>query len=193
MRAWATRALVLSGVVLLMATKLTEAPGIELLDQENGFAGIAFGSTLEQVPGLAPTSGGLGKRWRHTKLYRRPATSVALAGEVVMPDYWFRNQHFIGVTIDVSRAQGAAVLGYLKQKYGPSQIDSAAVGTEYWLGKRTYILFEPTYPKSRGWELHIAELAMLNEQVVETAVRRQARAKLGWQPDSLGLPRQFPR
>jgi hypothetical protein len=58
----------------------------------------------------------------------------------------------------------------------------------YWLGQRTYILYEDALPDVA---LHVASLGMLNEQVIETAVRREARQKLGWQPDSLGLPRQF--
>ena len=85
------------------------------------------------------------------------------------------------------------MLVFLKHKYGPSRRDSIDANTEYWLGTRTFILYEPVNPKSKGYVLHVSSLAMLNEQVVETAVRQQARARLGWQPDSLGLPRQFPR
>lgn len=188
------RPLVAIGISILAAAQTpTAEPGIAALDQENGFGGIPFGTVDTQVPQLAHVPSGVGKRWRATKLFIRQADTSTVAGRVVAPTYWFRNHRFIGVTIDVPLAQADAVLAALSQKYGPSQRDTTAAETHYWLGTRTYILFEHFYPKARAWKLHISSLAMLNEQVLETAVRRQARAKLGWQPDSLGLPRQFPR
>lgn len=145
------------------------------------------------MQGLQPIASGVGKRWRVTRLFERPANLTTIAGRQVPATYWFRNHRFIGVTIDIAKNQGEATAAWLRSNYGPARPDSAAAGTEYWLGKRTYILFEPVYPKSKGWELHIASLAMLNEQVAETAVRHQARLSLGWRPDSLGLPRQYSR
>ncbi len=183
-----------TGFVFLIAAQSPDSePSIAVLDRENGFGGVCFGCLDTQVPRLTHTPSGIGKRWRTTKLFTRQSDTVTISGQAVVPTYWFRNHHFEGVTIDVGLAQADAVLAALKRKYGPSQRDTAEAETHYWLGARTYILYERTYPKSRGWELHISSLAMLNEQVVETAVRSQARAKLGWQPDSLGLPRQFPR
>ena len=181
--------------ILLTAAQLTTAPvpSPDVLDQENGVAGIRFGSLDAQTPRLTPDFNSLGKRWRNTKLYHRLGDTTTLGGQAVAPAYWFRNHRFEGVTIEISLAKAAAVSAFLKRKYGPSRPDAAIPETEYWLGTRSYILYERAYPKSRGYELHIASLAMLNEQVLETAVRQQARARLGWQPDSLGLPRQFPR
>ncbi|MCI1186891.1 hypothetical protein MON38_05625 [Hymenobacter sp. DH14] len=177
----------------LLATQTAPAPGLGALDQANGFGGIPFGRLDTQVPGLVREASGIGKRWRTTKLFRRPADTLTLAGQSVHPMYWFRNHRFVGVNIDLPKAEGGRVQNYLHQQYGPPQPDPAVAGSAYWLGARTYVLFEPVYPASKGWVLHIASLAMLNEQVTETAVRQQARATLGWQPDSLGLPPQFPR
>ena len=185
-----------SASVLLMAAQLATAPAVpnpDLLDQENGFAGIKFGSLDTQVPGLRPEPSGVGKRWRFTRLFHRPADTITLGSQAVVPTYWFRNHRFEGVTIEISMAKATAVSAFLKRKYGLPQVDAGIPETEYWLGTRSYILYERIYPKSRGYELHIASLAMLNEQVLETAVRQQARVKLGWHSDSLGLPRQFPR
>jgi len=181
-------------LLLLIAAQRANAPapGPDVLDQENGFGGILFGSLDGQVSGLTRAPSGVGKRWRHTKLYGRMTDTITLAGRAVKPTYWFRNHRFEGVTIWVSLAQAAATEALLVRKYGLPQADAAVAETNYWLGKRTYILYERNYPKSRGWVLHVASLAMLNEQVVETAVRQQARTRLGWQPDSLGLPHQFP-
>ena len=181
--------------ILLTAAQFatTPIPSPDVLDQENGFARIKFGSLDAQAPGLTPDFSGLGKRWRNTKLYHRLGDTTTLGGQAVTPAYWFRNHRFEGVTIEISLIKAAAISAFLKLKYGPSWSDATISETEYWLGARSYILYERAYPKSRGYELHIASLVMLNEQVLETAVRQQARVRLGWQPDSLGLPRQFPR
>lgn len=188
------RAVAAAGFMFAMTAQApVSEPNIAVLDQRNGFGGISFGCLDTQVSGLTHIPSGIGKRWRATKLFMRQSDTTTISGQPVIPTYWFRNHHFVGVTIDISLIQADAILAGLKWKYGPSQRDTVEVETQYWLGTRTYILYERTYPKSRGWELHIGSLAMLNEQVVETAVRRQARATLGWQPDSLGLPRQFPR
>lgn len=180
---------------MLLGSLLIAEPtaGIGKLDQENGFGGIAFGESDSQVSGLKPVAGGIGKRWQITKLFARPADTATIAGRQVYATYWFRNHRFVGVTIRIAKNQGEATAAWLHRQYGAARRDSIAAGTEYWLGKRTYILLEPVYPKSQGWELHVASLAMLNEQVAETAVRQQARLSLGWRPDSLGLPRQYPR
>ena len=195
MRALFSRSLWAVGITLLVSAQVPELePGIALLDQENGFGGIPFGQSDAQVTGLMHAASGIGKRWRNTKLFRRQSDTATLGRQLVRPVYWFRNHHFIGVNIGLEQpAQAEKVRAFLKHKYGPSQRDPADAETEYWLGAHTFMLFEPVYPKSRGWVLHISSLTMLNEQVVETAVRRQARATLGWQPDLLGLPRQFPR
>lgn len=80
-------------------------------------------------------------------------------------------------------------LQQLTALYGPARPDTVP-NSWYWLGQRSYILLEKTYPS--GGQVVLASLAMLNEQVYETAVRARARRQLGWHPDSLGLPRQFP-
>lgn len=177
----------------LLSAQAAPSPSLAALDQANHFGGIVFGTLDTRVRGLVRTPSGIGKRWRTTKLFRRPSDTLTLAGLPIRPVYWFRNHRFIGADIDLTKDQAGTVRLFLHRQYGRSQPDPAAAGTEYWLGARTYLLFEPVYPASRGWVLHIASLAMLNEQVTETAVRRQARARLGWQPDSLGLPPQFPR
>jgi hypothetical protein len=188
-----SRTVVALGMMCLTAMNIGSEPTIELLDQEYGFGGVRFGAVDTQVPQLVHAPSGVGKRWRNTKLFVRQGDTCKLAGFAVAPTYWFRNHRFIGATIDVPLVQAGEVMAALNKKYGPAQRDTAAADTYYWLGKRTYILFEHFYPKARTWDLHIGSLAMLNEQVMETTVRRQARATLGWQPDSLGLPRQFPR
>lgn len=75
----------------------------------------------------------------------------------------------------------------LTKRYGAPRPGNVA-GQWYWLGRRTYILYEEGMPKTT---VHIAGLDMLNEQLIETSVRQEARTALGWQPDSLGLARQF--
>ena len=80
-------------------------------------------------------------------------------------------------------------LEYLTSQYGPARPDTLP-DHWYWLGQRSYILLEKN--GKRDGALFIASLAMLNEQVYESAVRARARRQLGWQPDSAGLPRQFP-
>jgi hypothetical protein len=187
------RTAIVLGMMFLTAANGGSEPSIALLDQENGFGGVRFGAVDTQVPQLVHTPSGIGKRWRVTKLFIRQGDTSKLAGHAVVPTYWFRNHRFVGVTIEVPLAQAGEVMLALNNKYGPAQRDTAAADTYYWLGTHTYILFEHFYPKARTWNLHISSLGMLNEQVTETAVRRQARATLGWQPDSLGLPRQFSR
>jgi hypothetical protein len=81
------------------------------------------------------------------------------------------------------------VLAYLTAQYGPARPDTLP-DHWYWLGQQSYMLLERT-TKNRA-VLFVASLAMLNEQVYETTVRARARQLLHWQPDSLGLPRQFP-
>jgi len=77
----------------------------------------------------------------------------------------------------------------LTAQYGPARPDTLA-NSWYWLGQHSYIMLEKV-DKKKGF-LFIASLGMLNEQVHETAVRARARRLLGWHPDSLGLPRQYP-
>ena len=96
---------------------------------------------------------------------------------------------FVGATYQLPQERKTrAIRQELIRRYGlprPGNVANAL----YWLGQRTYILYEDALPNVT---LHVASLAMLNEQVIETSVRQEARNSLGWQPDSLGLPRQFP-
>lgn len=140
---------------------------------------------------LRPQFSGMGKRWKTTQVYVLPpqADTMMLAHQPVHPEFWFRSGQFIGVTYQLKREQKSrTVLRELTRRYGPPRPGNVP-GAQYWLGRRTYILYEDAVPDV---VLHIASLDMLNEQVIETSVRQEARNSLGWQPDSLGLPRQFP-
>ncbi|RSK43807.1 hypothetical protein [Hymenobacter rigui] len=151
---------------------------------------MAFGAAEGTIPYLLPRFSGTGKRWKTSRVYGLlPQTdTVTLAGQPVHPEFWFRGGKFIGVTYRLRKEQKTRlILQDLTRRYGPPKPGNVA-GMWYWLGQRTYILYEDALPDV---SLHIASLDMLNEQVIETAVRQEARLQLGWQPDSLGLPRQF--
>jgi len=160
------------------------------LDEAGGVGGLRFGEPAG--PGVVLTSrfNGVGKRWRTTTLYSRPGDTTRLGGLGAPDAYWFRANRFIGIDKMLS-SPGAIQQAYqlLTAQYGPARPDTVP-DSWYWLGQRSYILLEKT-DKKRGF-LFIASLGMLNEQVHETAVRARARRLLGWRPDSLGLPRQYP-
>ncbi len=161
------------------------------LDSVYAVHGVAFGTPEEKVLGLRPQFSGMGKRWSTTRIYGLlPAgDTVMLAHQKVRPEFWFRGGQFIGVTYQLKKEQKSRlILQELTRRYGPPR-PSNVEGALYWIGRRTYILYEDALPDVA---LHIASLSMLNEQVIETSVRQEARNSLGWQPDSLGLPRQFP-
>ena len=170
---------------------LRQAPPSALrLDAAGGVGGLRFGEALTPAARLQPTLGGMGKRWRTTKLFVRPGDMTRLGGSPRPPTYWFRQNRFIGASVDMPSAQALQVaLARLTAQYGPAHPDTLP-DQWYWLGQRSYLLLERS-SKNQG-TLFVASLAMLNEQVYETAVRARARRLLGWHPDSLGLPRQFP-
>jgi hypothetical protein len=160
------------------------------LDSTYAVHGITFGTLEGTVTSLQPQFSGAGKRWKTTRVYglKPQADTATLAHEKMQPEFWFRGGQFIGVTYQLKKEQKSRViLQALTQRYGPPKPGNVE-GAFYWLGKRTYILYEDALPNVA---LHIASLGMLNEQVIETSVRQEARNSLGWQPDSLGLPRQF--
>ncbi|MGI4761563.1 MAG: hypothetical protein ACRYF0_12695 [Janthinobacterium lividum] len=159
------------------------------LDAASGVGGIRFDEPADPAAGLRPAPGGIGKRWRTTKLYQRPGDTTHFGGLPLPATYWFRQNRFAGVDVPLTEAMLPQVLAYLTAHYGPARPDTLP-NQWYWLGQHSYILLEHT-TKKNGM-LFMASLAMLNEQVYETAVRARARRVLHWQPDSLGLPRQFP-
>lgn len=160
------------------------------LDEAYAFNSIPFGSYLSDNQELKPLFSGVGKRWQVTKTYVIDGDTTTLAGRQLAPEYWFRLNLFIGVTFQIpNELKDRAVLTYLTRVYGPPRTGNVK-GAYYWLGRRTYILYEDIDRKNTT--VHIASLAMLNEQIIETLVRQEARMTLGWQPDSAGLPRQFP-
>lgn len=175
---------------LLVVGLVLQAPAPFRLDAAGGVGGLRFDESAG--PGMILTSqfSGIGKRWRTTALYHRPGDTTQLGGLGAPDAYWFRANRFIG--IDKQLASPAAIqqaYQLLTARYGPARADTVP-DSWYWLGQRSYILLEKT-AKKRGF-LFIASLGMLNEQVQETAVRARARRLLGWRPDSLGLPRQYP-
>lgn len=185
--------LVLAGALLSADTAAQAGtgpmPGMQPLDVAYRVHGIPLGAAEGSVPWLRPGFGGVGKRWRHTRLYdaARPDT-LTLGGQRAEVSFWFRGGRYIGATYQLKdEPESRLIRTLLTRRYGPPR-QAAEPDTWYWLGRRTYILYEDSY---RTTIVHIASLAMLNEQVAETTVRQQARATLGWQPDSLGMPRQF--
>lgn len=179
--------------LLLLGQPLRQAPGPTFkLDQQAGVGGVAFGRTAAEIPSFAAQFRKQGQPRLRTQLYKRRQDTTQL-GLLGRPDsYWFRQGQFIGIDFSSCRKQAPAqALQALTARYGPPQADTLS-GEFYWLGQRTFILLEP--PKERGGctSVLIGSLAMLNELVVEASVRAQARQLLHWQPDSLGLPRQFP-
>lgn len=177
---------------LLVAAGVLSAqvPATFRLDVVGGVGGLAFDQPLAPTIKLLPRVNGMGKRWRTTTLYSRPGDTTRLGGLGAPDAYWFRANRFIGIDktlpspVAIQEAQQL-----LTAQYGPARPDTVP-DSWYWLGQRSYILLEKV-DKKQGF-LFIASLAMLNEQVHETAVRARARRLLGWHPDSLGLPRQYP-
>ena len=164
-------------------------PAAGRLDAAGGVGGIRFGAPAAAVVGLQPALGGLGKRWRTTQLYQRPGDTTRFGGLPLPATYWFRQNRFVGVDVPLTAAQVPQVLTSLTAQYGPARPDTLP-NQWYWLGQHSYLLLERLTKKNGT--LFVASLAMLNEQVYETAVRARARRVLHWQPDSLGLPRQWP-
>lgn len=179
---------ILAGLALGLLTSQAPPPTFRL-DAAGGVGGIGFGEPAAAVAGLRPAPGGMGKRWRTTKLYQRPGDTTRFGGLALPATYWFRQNRFIGVDVPLPAAMLPQVLAYLTAHYGPARPDTLP-GQWHWLGQHSYILLEHTTKKSGA--LFMASLAMLNEQVYETAVRARARRVVRWQPDSLGLPHQFP-
>lgn len=171
-----------------------QSPGplpLQSLEAAYAVHGVTFGAAEATIPYLRPQFSGTGKRWKISRVYGLlpTADTVTMAGQPVRPEFWFRGGKFIGVTYQLKKEQKTRfVLQQLTRHYGPPRAGNVA-GMWYWLGQRTYVLYEDALPDVT---LHVASLDMLNEQVIETAVRQEARQRLGWQPDSLGLPRQFP-
>jgi hypothetical protein len=160
------------------------------LDAAGGVGGLRFDEPAGLEITLTPQISGVGKRWRTTKLYRRPGDTTQLGGLGAPDAYWFRANRFIGIDKKLALPEAIAqAYQVLTAQYGPARPDTLP-DSWYWLGQRSYIMLEKI-DKKRG-ALFIASLGMLNEQVHETAVRARARRLLGWRPDSLGLPRQYP-
>ncbi|GAB2955753.1 hypothetical protein GCM10027048_22160 [Hymenobacter coalescens] len=171
------------------AAQTLATPGLAGLDSAYTVHGIRLGAAEGSVPWLRPTSSGFGKRWRHTRLYAPKADTVTLCRQRADASFWFRGGRYIGATylLPKSEQKTRRVQQMLTRRYGPPR-PANVPNTWYWLGRRTYILYEDGIPQPI---VHVAGLGMLNEQVMETSVRQEARTALGWQPDSLGLPRQF--
>lgn len=180
----------LTSMVAAAGLLMVPKPAAFRLDEVGGVGGLAFGQPAAADVRLAPRFNGVGKRWRTTALYSRPGDTTQLGGLGAPDAYWFRANKFIGIA-KVLASPEAIRQAYqvLTAQYGPARADTLP-GSWYWLGQRSYVLLEKT-DKKRGM-FFMASLAMLNEQVHETAVRAQARRLLGWHPDSLGLPRQYP-
>lgn len=167
-----------------------EPPPTLRLDQEGGVGGIQFGQLATEVAGFKRQFVGVGKRWRTTQIYRRPGDTTKLGGLGPPTAYWFRQNRFIGVDLHLTSDKAVQrALEHLTEQYGPARPDTL-LNHWYWLGQHSYLLLERN-GKNDGM-VFIASLPMLNEQVYETTVRARARRLLGWQPDSIGLPRQFP-
>ncbi|MBO3270595.1 hypothetical protein J4D97_08050 [Hymenobacter defluvii] len=159
------------------------------LDSLYAVHGLMFGTAEGSAPSLQPQFSGIGKRWRTSHVYSLRTDTATLGPLPVRPEFWFRGGRFIGVTYQLPKeSKTRAIRQQLVRRYGPPRTGNV-MNSLYWLGERTYILYEDAVPNVT---LHIASLDMLNEQVLETTVRQEARSFLGWQPDSLGLSRQFP-
>ena len=175
---------------LVAAILVLQAPAAFRLDTAGGVGGVRFDEPAGPEARLTAQFSGVGKRWRTTKLYRRPGDTTQLGGLGAPDAYWFRANRFIGIDKQLASPEAVAqAYRVLTAQYGPARPDTVP-DSWYWLGQRSYIFLEKT-DKKRG-ALFIASLGMLNEQVHETAVRARARRLLGWRPDSLGLPRQYP-
>ena len=177
-----------AGLALGVLTSQVPRPAFRL-DVAGGVGGLPFGAPATAVAGLRPVPGGIGKRWRTTKLYQRPGDTTRFGGLPLPATYWFRQNRFVGVGVSVGAATVPQLLASLTAQYGPARPDTLP-NQWYWLGQHSYLLLEQ-FSKKDG-TLFVASLDMLNEQVYETAVRARARRMLHWQPDSLGLPRQWP-
>lgn len=163
-------------------------PSMRVLDSVYSVHGIQLGTPSHTVTWLR-LEANLGKRWKHTDTFRLWEDTATIMHCPAVASFWFRGDQFIGVTYTLRKEEKTrAVFQELTRCYGPPRAGNVE-GAFYWLGKRTYILYEDALPSTI---VHVASLGMLNEQVIETAVRQDARKSLGWQPDSLGLPRQFP-
>ena len=165
-------------------------PATFKLDEVGSVGGLRFDEQATTGIHLVSRFNGIGKRWRTTALYSRPGDTTRLSGLGAPDAYWFRANRFIGIDKLLSSPEAIQqAYRLLSTQYGPARPDTVP-DSWYWLGQHSYILLEKA-DKKRGF-LFIASLSMLNEQVHETAVRARARRLLGWRPDSLGLPRQYP-
>lgn len=180
----------LLGAALAAGLLLPQQPLPTLrLDQEGGVGGIQFGQLARQVTGFEHRFVGVGRRWRTTQLYSRPGDTTKLGSLGAPTAYWFRHNRFIGIDLQLTSDKAVQqAMEYLTEQYGPARPDTLP-NHWYWLGQHSYLLLERN--GKRNGMLFVASLAMLNEQVYETAVRARARKLLGWQPDSIGLPHQF--
>ncbi|RZL03522.1 MAG: hypothetical protein EOO62_21500 [Hymenobacter sp.] len=160
------------------------------LDEVGGIGGLPFDQPAAPGVKLVSSFNGFGKRWRATVLYSRPGDTTQLGGLGPPDAYWFRANCFIGID-KILPSPNAIQRAYqvFTAQYGPARADTVP-DSWYWLGQHSYVLLEKI-DKKRGM-FFVASLGMLNEQVHETAVRARARRLLGWHPDSLGLPRQYP-
>ena len=68
------------GAMLLAGILLPQPPPTLRLDREGGVGGIRFGQSAAQIAGFARQFAGIGKRWRTTRLYRRPGNTTTPGG-----------------------------------------------------------------------------------------------------------------
>ena len=177
--------------VLLLSQPFQQVPASLKLDQQPSAGGIGFGQTTVEISDFAAQFRKQGKPRLRTQLYKRLRDTTQL-GSLGRPDsYWFRQGQFVGIDFISCRKQAPEqALHLLTARYGPPQADTLA-GEFYWLGQRTFILLDtPRNGRVGCTSVLIGSLAMLNELVVESAVRAQARRLLQWRPDSIGLPKQ---
>ena len=181
-----------AAIALGLLTSQVPQPAFRL-DTAGGVGGITFGQAAAAIPDFASQFRKQGKPRLRTQLYGRPQDTTRLGSLGRPRSYWFRQGQFIGIDfISCKRQAPEQALQALTARYGRPQADTLT-GEFYWLGERTFILLDvPKRPSGGCTSVLIGSLAMLNELVREAAVRAQARRVLHWQPDSLGLPRQWP-
>ena len=182
------------GALLLLGQPLRQTPiPASRLDQQAGAGGLHFGQTGATIPNFATQFRRQGKPRLHTQLYKRLRDTTQLGGLGRPDSYWFRQGQFVGIDfISCQKRAPEHALQLLTAQYGPPLADTLA-GEFYWLGQRTFIMLDLPPRRSIGGctSVLIGSLAMLNELVVESPVRARARQLLHWQPDSIGLPKQW--
>jgi len=163
------------------------------LDAEAGVAGLAFGQLPGRIPDFGQRFRPQGKPRMQTQLYRRLRDTTLVAG-IGRPDsYWFRQGKFIGVdVIPLAQLRDEDILQLLTLRYGSPKFDRPSASC-YWLGRDSFIYLSPPLVGRGRLSLMMGSLALLHELVTEAPVRAEARRRLSWQPDSIGLAPQWPK